>query len=30
MMLFYLGVICGAVGMAVILAVLSINNGEEE
>ena len=29
MMLFYLGVICGAVGMAVILAVLSIN-GEDE
>ena len=29
MMLFYLGVICGAVGMAVMLAVLSINDGED-
>ena len=28
-MLFYMGAVCGAVGMAVILAVLSINNGEE-
>ncbi len=29
MLLFYLGVAIGAVGMAVILAVLSINEGEE-
>lgn len=29
MKLFYLGVACGAVGMAVILAVLSINDGED-